>query len=504
MVIARIGREYISQIFAFGVTIFDRLVLTGILVRLWGVDLFAAWTVALSVAGMITIFDFGMILYFGNRLFFAVEQEHGARGPHILRAGNFALSCASVFGVVAVTSLYLGFGETVGGVDERSTLLWSIIALAAATGVRQSIATQYSVYRAHQQFFRQTMIFSLGDLLRLCAVFLAVIMGGGLLVVSLTYFAAMVVFSVLLPIWDTGRLFPAYRYKWEIPDKEEQRSAISTSFLYWVQSVVATLITFAPIFVLGAMKTSAFAIAQFALMRTLANFVRAILQLFANVFGLEAARRIATRDEAGLAKVYRESTRLLAVQMAGAAGGLLALAHPLFALWTGNPQLYDVTLFWLAICAPLALPTLSMALQILVCANMPMPLLYGRIAQVCLTIPLFLFLPVTDTALRMMIALAVGEVVGLGLPLTSALAKVVPSAGVSLHLDLLGRSLFVGMVTYSGARLATWGGGEGSIAGFGAGAFTAAVIFCCCTWILGLESTRRRSALNLVRSLFSR
>ena len=170
MTARRIAREYLAQIFAFAITMFDRLVLVGVLIRLWGVDIFAAWTVALSVAGMVAIFDFGLNLYFGNRLFFAVEQGEKDRARHILGAGNFALACASLFGAVAVIGLYLLFRNTDEGVNQETTLLWAVIILAVATAARQAMAAQYAVYRAHQQFFRQTIIFSLGDLLRIATV----------------------------------------------------------------------------------------------------------------------------------------------------------------------------------------------------------------------------------------------------------------------------------------------------------------------------------------------
>lgn len=450
------------------------------------------------------MFDFGLTLYFGNRLFFAVEQGDHARARHVLAAGNLAMIGASLFGIIAVTSLYLVFGETVGGIDERSTLLWSMCALAVATGLRQSIATQFGLYRAHQQFFRQTMMSSSGDLMRVIFVLIAVAFGGGLLVVSVVYLAATLLFSVILPIWDSVRRFPDFGFNVAVADSAERRTAISTSFQYWVQSIVATLVTFAPLFVLGAMKASAFAIVQFTLMRTIANFVRAILQLFANVFGLEAARRIAINDDQGLTAVYRESSRLLAVQMAGVAGGLAALAQPLFGMWTGNPQLYDVHLFWLAICAPLVLPTLSMALQILVCANMPAPLVQGRIAQMLVTAAIFLALPVDNISVRMMIALAVGEIIGLGVPLTFALIKIVPESGFRLHADLLARSLVVGTLTYGAARLAQLMAGPGKIENFIAGLIAAGLAFVICTWFAGLNIQRRHAAAALMRSLLSR
>lgn len=494
MTARRIAREYLAQIFAFAITMFDRLVLVGVLIRLWGVDMFAAWTVALSVAGMVAIFDFGLNLYFGNRLFFAVEQGEKDRARHILGAGNFALACASLFGAVAVILLYMVFRNTDEGVNQETTLLWAVIILAVATAARQAMAAQYAVYRAHQQFFRQTMIFSLGDLLRIVTVIAAVALGGDLVAVSFTYLGAIILFSVLLPIWDTARFYPEFRFGFALPDAEERQRAIGTSLQYWVQSAVSTAITFAPTFLLGASGAGAFVIAQFALMRTLANLVRSVLQLFTNVFGLEAARRIALNDTAGLTGVYRESTQFLAIQMAGTAGMLAALAEPLFGYWTGNPALYNTSLFWLAIGAPLLLPTLSMALQLLVCANQPRALVTGRLAQLAITILMYFIMPFENVALRMMAALAIGEIIGLGAALLPAVVRVVPGSGLALHVDLAARSIFTGVATYLVASSTVALAKQGSIIAFIGAALLSGVALAVCTWFLGMSKVRRIAA----------
>lgn len=499
MTATRIAREYFAQIFAFAVSMFDRVVLVGILIRLWGVEQFAAWTVALSVAGMIALFDFGLNLYFSNRLFFAVEQGEKERARHILGAGNFALACASLFGAGAVTLLYLIFGDGAEGINGQADLLWPLIILAVATAARQAMAVQYAVYRAHQQFFRQTMIFSLGDLLRIIVVIGAVALGGGIITVSFVYLGAMILFSLLLPIWDSARLYPDFQFSFALPDKEERQRALGTSLQYWVQSAVSTAITFAPTFLLGVTGASALVIAQFALMRTLANLVRSVLQLFTNVFGLEAARRIAVDDISGLTSVYRESTRFLAVQMAGSAGMLAALAKPLFGYWTGTPALYDNGLFWLAIGAPLLLPTLSMALQVLICANQPKALVSGRLAQLVLSVLAYFILPFENVALRMMAALAIGEVLGLGIALISAIVRLVPNSGLALHLDLALRGGLTGIATYGAARLLLMLGEAGSIPAFAGALLGSGIALGLCTWFLGLGAARRTSARTAFR-----
>src|SRR4051812_29812699 len=73
-VTARIGREYLAQLVGMAGLLVDRVLLTGILLRAWGVEAFAQWSVAMAAAGMVAFFDFGLNLYFSNRLTFSVEQ----------------------------------------------------------------------------------------------------------------------------------------------------------------------------------------------------------------------------------------------------------------------------------------------------------------------------------------------------------------------------------------------------------------------------------------------
>lgn len=497
MVAARLAREYLAQLAAFGTAIADRVLLTGLMLRVWGVDGFALWTVALSVAGMVAIADFGLGNYFSNRLAFAVEQGKRDRARHLLAAGNLLLGLASIAGGVAVVLLWLAFHPEAFGEGKAGTTLIIVAALTLATAIRQTQAVQYAVYRAHREFARQTWVVVLGDAGRFAVLAVALWFGAGMVLSAALYFAAIVLFAVALPLADLARRHPEFRWSAEAPAAGERREAFVASGQYWVQTGIATLVIFAPVFALSALGAGAFAIAQFALMRTLANLARAVLQLFTNVFGIEVARRVAIADAAGAAGTYAEATRFLAVQTAAAAGALSAVAAPLFTLWTGNGRLYDPVLFWLAIGAPVILPSLSMAVQVLVCANWPKPLAAGRLTQLALTLALYAVLPLDNLALRMMAALAVGEVIGLGLPLAIAVARRIDGTGLRLHLDLALRSIAAGAIAWGfGAAGAALGGPASLIAGCAGGGLGMLIA----TYALALSPARRTMLRDAARS----
>lgn len=498
--VSRIGREYVAQMAAFAVAIADRLLTAGVLVRLWGSEGFAAWTVALSAAGLLALCDFGLTSYFSNRLFFAVEQGETARARHIFGAGNAAVLVAGLIGLVVVVASFRLFGKPVGNMAAGTTLLWCVILMALATALRRAMAVVFAAYTAHQDFFRQTMVVAAGNALQVSATIAAALLGGGLLIVSLTYFVSTVLAASILPAIDVARRYPGFAYRLEIPDYEERRAAFKTSLQYWAQGGVITLVTFAPVFFLSGAGAAPRVIVQFALMRTLANLVRAVLQLFANVFGLEGARRIAIADRPGFSQTYRESTIFLAVQSAASAGVLAALAQPLFTVWTGDATLFDSLLLWLAVGPPLLLPSLAMGVQVLTCANLPAALLTGRTAQLVLTVLSFFLLPVPDLATRMMLALVLGEVAGLGLPVTRAILKLDPHAGMGLHLSLIWRSAAAALVAYFVVSVCADAFAHSIWLQLTVGLTAGLAVLTALTLSVGITKARRATLLKLFRS----
>ena len=131
-------------------------------------------------------------------------------------------------------------------------------------------------------------------------------------------------------------------------------------------------------FVLAGMKASASSMAAFALIRTLANMTRITQQMFANVTGLEAARRLAVRDVEGLVLIYKESAILLVVMGSAALALIIVIARPVFTPWTGNATLFDPAMLLFGILPAAVSPALMLAYQFAITSNRPMPLVVGR------------------------------------------------------------------------------------------------------------------------------
>lgn len=497
-VTVRIGREYFAQLVGMAGLLVDRLVLTGILLRAWGVEAFAQWSVAMAAAGMVAFFDFGLNLYFSNRLTFSVEQGKRRRAQHAYRAGNLLVTIAAVVATVVICGSFWLFGDRFveGGVT--ATLEWTVIALVVAAASKYALAVHYYLYRAHRQFERQTYIIAVTDLARVVAAGIAVLLGGGLLQAAAAYLGGALLSAFPVALLDANRRFPSFRFGMEVPNRAERRVIPPVALGFWAQSVPVTIVTFVPVFVLAAIGAPAPAIAQFVLIRTLGNLARMGPQLIGTVLGQEAGRRFGRREREGMFVVYREGCKILAAQSAGLAGVIIALAQPVFAIWTSKAGLYSAPVLWWAL-APLALgSSMVLANAVFGHANRPREMVRGRLIQLLLTVAAFVALPVTDVTLRMMAALAIGELVGFGIPAFFGVRRLLPAAGPSFMLDLLLRSVISGAVCYGVASLgyalpgpALLSLGVACIAGGGA--------IMVMSFLIGIEPQRRTVLLSAVK-----
>lgn len=450
----RIGREYAAQLVGIAVIIVDRFLVTAILLRAWGVETFALWSVAIAAAGMIAFFDFGLNLYFSNRLTFSVEQGKMRRALHAYRAGNLLVLAAAALGAIVICAAFWGFGDHFVGGHFDTILFGTVVALVLGAASKYALSVQYYLYRAHRQFERQTYLNALTDLCRIVAAGLAALCGGGLLVAALAYLAGALLSSLPVILFDARPRFPSFKFGFEVPNRAERKVIPPIAFGFWAQSVPSTILTFVPVFVLAAIGAGVTGIAQFVLIRTLANMARMAPQLMATVLGQEVGRLFGRREYDGMFVVYREGCKLLAAQSAGMVGVILALASPIFDAWTKHPQLYNEPMLWLAL-APLALgPTLVLANAVFGHTNRPWDMAKARAVQLVLTILVFIPLPIEEPALRLMAALAIGEVLGFGIPSFLGIKRLLPAANLRFMLDLTMRVLLSGALCYAAAALA--------------------------------------------------
>lgn len=501
---ARIGREYVAQIAAFVVALSDRLFIPAVFLRMLGVASFSAWSIAIATGGFISVLEFGVTRFFTNRLIELVERGEDEEAARVYRV---AVTFLVAFVVVALTVIALCFGYLVKGVgdpviDRQLPLLVIPVTLAAA--VLQLIAVRQALYRAHREFVAETWIRLAGEAARITAVVIGALAGFDLLSVCWLWLGATLAF-VVLPIWIHTRIrYPRFADRMSLPRQGESVEIARVAPGLWLQLMFTTLLATLPVMTIGAISAAPAVIAQFVLMRTLANFVRQVLQMFANVFAIELARRYARGDIGGFATTFMETNRFLAAQTAVASATLFVLAAPLFTVWTGRPQLYDPLLLLLAILPPLLFPSMMLTIEALTYANRPWPLVRARLVQLALTATTFAVLDGWPMGLRMMSALFVGEIIGMGLLLAFAIRGLNPLIGPSHSIRLLGYSAVAAIITFVIVD-AAWHTPYGlPLARLGFALAAGLVAFAIVVPWVGMSSDRRKSLLSSARERLER
>ena len=85
----------------------ERFLLVGILVRAWGIELYADWVVLMAAAGLFALGDMGMQIYFGNSLQHAKSHKEPLRFQRMVRLSiwSYFVVCSALL----VTGLLTAF-----------------------------------------------------------------------------------------------------------------------------------------------------------------------------------------------------------------------------------------------------------------------------------------------------------------------------------------------------------------------------------------------------------
>lgn len=427
----RVMIEQFGQALTIGAGLIDRVVLTGVLVRIWGDARFEVWSVCLAAAGLISLFDFGFGLYFNNRLMEEFEQNRLEDAKHTLFVSNTifcAVGSLGFLGVVALSTF-----SSARGLQNEPTVILTVWVLAASSALRIAATGFLSLYRANRQYARLAFFYAAGETTRIAGSIIACLLGGGLLVVALVGTLLAVLLQVIVPVIDAVRRFHPHRIGFALMPRGDVATVFLLSSGFFAQAVPVILLTSLPVLYLGQMNLGAGALATFVLMRTLSGLPRALLQQFGMVLGQECGRRVAVDDNQGALKIVGEGARLYSVLSGVAAGLVLSAGLEVVLLWTGSREYFEADYLAAAI-SPMLLGAFAvLAHNILTATNAPFFAAAGRWAQLALTALVTALLPVQDLALTMLIALSLGEVLGFAPLAYYGVARLVPGTSLWFH-----------------------------------------------------------------------
>jgi hypothetical protein len=437
----RLLKEQAAQALSVGVLLLDRVVLTAVLYRTWDRATFERWSALLAVAGLLGLFELGFNLYVNNRLTIEMERGNHAMAARIYASTNFLLVLSAIAGLVCLGLLYFFDEIPVDGLAGELSPGLVLAMLALGTALRTSACGAYALYRANRQYSRLVLILSLGEFLRIVLTAGVVLLGGQLAAAGFATLIAVVGFQYGYILLDTGRRFAPHRFAVSVPTNKELREAAAISSGYFAHNVPPVLLINVPVIVLAYLEAAPGAVSIFVLLRTMTGMPRAILQTLGIVAGQECGRRLAVGDGYGALATIEHGSRAFASISGLTAGFLLAAGAVIGILWTGSSDIVRFDLMLAGLAPMLLAPVSPLAQTTLASTNTPAFPALGRWYQLLITALAAVLLPIENLALRMLVALSLGEIFGFAILAYVGMSRLVPAARWAFHAKALATCL---------------------------------------------------------------
>jgi O-antigen/teichoic acid export membrane protein len=423
--------EQAMQLLSTAAGFIDRLVLTAILLRIWDTKTFETWSALAAFAGLASLFEFGFNLYFNNRITFQMERGDNDGAAHTYRVANSVLLTSTIVGIAAMAFAASSVGPD--AVRDDPLIAFGLVSLVLANFLRLMMAGPNALYRANRQYARLTLILTAGEFARIAGTITAALIGGGIAGAGMAALGIQTIVFVYVTFIDTRRRYYPFGFGFAIPRGEIFREGLAKSTGYFSQLFPVILWTSLPVLLLERESVVPGMLTSFIIIRTLSNVARTPLQSFGVVVGQEFGRRIAISDRHGAFQTFKQSARLFSVLAGIGVGMLLVGGEHVIAIWAGEASLFSLALLGVGLAPMLIAPASLLAHNALLASNSPYIAAVARWLQLALTALVWLVAPIDDHAIRMMVALAVGEVAGYAPAAYFAVKRMVPEADVGFH-----------------------------------------------------------------------
>jgi O-antigen/teichoic acid export membrane protein len=337
--IANFGAQALSLL----ASLLERLIVVGLLLRCWGADVYAGWTVLLAAAGGLSLADLGMALYFGN-----LCQKAQARGEHdeLQRAlgvsQSIYLALAILLAACGAVALRLGAADalTAGRIAApQASLVLGI--LGGAVVLRLARGGMAQIYRGHRQFARGVVIDLAPQCMTSAAGIATALAGWSPTTLAGLYLVAEIVLGWGLMLTDIRRRFPALRLWPLLPKARDiEALAINLPWLALLQGASVAQLQ-GPVLILGAMQAGSATLVGFVLARTLVNVARQMVIMLSLATGVENAHEHHGGNTVTAVGGLSALGRFTTATTVAVASATLLLGEGFVALWTGRPELFD-------------------------------------------------------------------------------------------------------------------------------------------------------------------
>jgi O-antigen/teichoic acid export membrane protein len=338
--IRRVAGATALQILSLGIALADRIIVTALLLRLWGVPIFEDWSVLYAAASLFSLLDLGLHMTFGNT--FTQARQQGKTALYLRRVSTalFINSAILIFGLAMLGVIVfhpdwrsLAAVSRLTGQDGRLVLIFFSLAVLLQTV--SSIPT--AIYRANGLYIRGFAVDACLTGLRILSVAIIALLGFGPIEAAAIFLAVTALYTLVVLPWDQIVNLRLMRCMPAAPNRAELEGIASMASWFCIQQFAAVLLQAGPLLIISRLSDSVGRIAIFLLLRTLINSVRQIINALSNAVGIELSQlHAATGDGLLVGRQLLRSTRLVSLLSSAALGVLLGLGEPFFAVWTGG------------------------------------------------------------------------------------------------------------------------------------------------------------------------
>ena len=436
--ITRVGRNFAAQALQFGLSFLDRFLVVGILVHAWGPGGFADWTVLFSAAGLVTLGELGLNVFYGNALQRARANSDTATFDRMV---SVALGCSLLLGLalaaaVVAVSLLIGSPPSVTSAAFDSDTGSVVFLLLAAANISRAMRGGISqIYRGNGVFARGLFIDSCQPAAAIGGIAVAVLMGAGPMTVAAIYLASDLVAGWALMLRDIMGRFPTLRLTPSLPTAIERREILWHVRWFGIQWCGPIVWTQVPVLLLSHLGTGSAAIVSFVLLRTLVNTGRQVGVALANSAGVEIAAEFHRGQRESVGRHVEAFGVILSAVSGATAVGIMAFGEPLVELWTGHASLFDYSVVgWLIACGLMTAPSAPLV-AVLMFTGLLKTSAFAHFTMVAVGIPACALLAANYGAAGAAAGLAAGEILAFSvmMPLTSAHLLAVSYTGYILR-----------------------------------------------------------------------
>ena len=437
----------VLQVLSLALGMADRIVISALMLRLWGVGVFEDWSVLIATTSLLGFLDLGLHMTFGSMFTEAYQSGQHDLFRRRVAAALFINGCIMILGVGVVLAVALsGNAEFIAHTPHISDPAAALVLVltGAVTAIQTFSGAVVTIYRAQGLYSRSQAIDFGTTLARIVLTLICLGIGGTPVVIAAVMLVVQAASTLIVIPQDFSRLDQGLRLRPSLPHRAELREISRIAPQFYIQHATNVALLNLPVVLVPLAVDAPGAVASFLFTRTLVNVMRQIMAALSNALGIELSRLYAADTAASkIAVELTRSSDLITVVSACAYGGLLVTNGSLMAVLSGGKLEGNLALVAILGSALVANAPFAGTLAFLNYSGRIVHLTWSRIITVsisCIGALLFLRFGLLGIGL----ALALGETVG-GAIVYLRIASEQANMSVRSYLSHTARLVIVGL-----------------------------------------------------------